>query len=202
MAGSSSSSGPPPVVAQSRPSASKARLKIGYGSVAQGRAGRRRRRGRSGRAGCAPAPPLTRMLAVGRLGEGHRADAGVARVDAAWRTPAAWNGCRTGSNSDGRVGRRRVGDRPARPAVNSGLVEGCVVGAGAMPKFGGVVSGDARRRAEVDAAPSSSAVHAGGGPSRGCRPCRSPAPGTRRCGPPGPDRPACPRRRSTGAARS
>ena len=49
--------------------------------------------------------------------------------------------------------------------VNSGLVEGCGVGGGAMPKFGGVVSGTVGGAPRLTRLPSSSALTPAAGAS-------------------------------------
>ncbi len=52
----------------------------------------------------------------------------------------AWNGCKTVLNSLGLAAGGALGTAFCA-WVNSGLVDGCTVGAGAMPKLGGVVLG-------------------------------------------------------------
>ena len=175
VVGSSWSSGPPPVVAQSLPFWSKAIAKIWYGRVASGVPagppflGIRKSSLRA-------APPLTRMVP-----SAASARAIGPRMPSLWSKPVAndwaWNGWRTVWNSDGLAGRGRRSGPPCWAWVNSGLVEGATVGAGGMPKLGGGRVGDGRQAAEVGRRRVSAARSRPRAAARGCRPCRSPAPG-------------------------
>ena len=144
------------------PSASKARLKIGYVER---------------RPAASPAAPPSRVeadraaavraaadedVAVGRLDDRHRADAGVALADAAWRTPAR---------------RTAAAPRRTRAARSAGRPRGMLCSACGEQRVGRGLgrrrrrlaevrrrrAGDARQRAEVDREPSSSALTPGVG---------------------------------------
>ena len=85
------------------------------------------------------APPLIRKLPSGSC-----AIAIGPRMPSLWAKPVAndWasNGWSTVMNSDGLLAGGAAGT-PCCAWVNSGLVEGWTVGAGGMPKLGGVVLG-------------------------------------------------------------
>src|SRR5689334_17326466 len=82
------------------------------------------------------------------LPSGAWAIANGPRIPSLWSNPVAndcaWNGWSTVVNSDGLLAGGAVGI-PCCAWVNSGLVEGWTVGAGGMPKLGGVVSGTVGR---------------------------------------------------------
>ena len=86
------------------------------------------------------APPLTRKLPSGAW-----ARAIGPRMPSLWAKPVAndcaWNGCEHRHELGGRCSPAEPPGTPCCAWVNSGLVEGCTVGAGGMPKLGGVVLG-------------------------------------------------------------